>query len=235
MRASRLFRLVWRINALVILVAGVLASAVATLALTFLWREQTQTREVRGVVNIAGAEVQQEKFRLGRFEPLRSVGLLRASLTSEQEYDQAAFSKSASAIRNYLFFDPTTRESRWLLPSNGQVFLLDVDLFYPSRSPHEDDDERRCLGTLLILVGSDSNGDDRLNEQDAKSVAITAADGTEYRVVAEQIDDYHGQYVRSEDEVIVFFTQRATMTSASIDLRTLSLRWSEPLRPKEAK
>lgn len=79
MRASRFFRLVWRANALVILLAGVLASAVALFSLAFIWREQTRTHEVRGVVNIAGAEVQQEKYRLGHFERLKGMHLLRAA------------------------------------------------------------------------------------------------------------------------------------------------------------
>jgi hypothetical protein len=231
MRASRFFRLVWRANALVIFLAGILASAVALFALAFIWREQTRTHEVRGVVNIAGAEVQQERYRLGNFERLKHVHLLRAALTSEQEYDQVAFSKSASATRNYLFFDPATHKSRWLLPSNDQVFLVDDDLFYPAESRYKDD-EGSFRGTLLLVVDRDTNGDDRLNQQDAKAIAIAALDGSVYRVIVEQIDEYHGQYVSGEDEVIVFFTQRATMTSAAIDLSTFSLRWSAPLRPE---
>lgn len=234
MRTARFFRLVWRANAVVILVAGALASAVALLALAFIWREQARTREVRGVVNIAGAEVQQETFQLAQFERFNGIRLLRAALTSHQEYDQASFSKGASATRNYLFFDPETRKSRWLLPTNQQVFLVDDDLFFLAGSRHKDE-EGQFRGTLLLVVNKDTNGDDRLNQQDAKSLAIAAPDGSAFKMVVEPVDEYHGEYVSSADEVLVFFTQRNTMMSASIDLNTLSIRWSEPLRSAGAK
>ena len=233
MRGAGFFRLVWRANAVVILVTGALALVVAVFALVFIWKEQTRTRHVHGVVNIAGAGIQQEKFQLGQFARFKGMRFLRAALTSHQEYDQVSFSKDASATRNYLFFDPETRKSRWLLPTNEQVFLVDEDLFFPAGSRYKDA-EGQFRGTLLLVVDKDTNGDDRLNQQDAKSLAIAAPDGSAFKIVVQPVDEYHGEFVSSADEVLVFFTQRNAMMSASIDLNTLSLHWSEPLRSAQA-
>lgn len=52
-------------------------------------------------------------------------------------------------------------------------------------------------------------------------------------IVAQRVDEYLGQYVYSSESVLLFFAQRNTMMSASIDLNTLFLRWSEPLRSAE--
>ncbi len=70
MNSRRFFARVWRINALVIVFAGVVGVVLVVLATSMAWSELTQTHEASGVTSVAGEEIDDQKIRLSDFEEL---------------------------------------------------------------------------------------------------------------------------------------------------------------------
>jgi hypothetical protein len=66
---------------------------------------------------------------------------------------------------------------------------------------------------LYVVVDRDSNGDGRLSERDAQSVAASAVDGTDYRKLIEGIEQLYSVQQISDDRVLVLYQKDAQTVS----------------------
>ena len=85
MRSRRFFALVWRTNALLILLTAVLACAVLAYV-AWIYRDATRMRQATGVMNVAEEQIDRSKVELGRFEAIAGTDVLRAPLQLQQVY-----------------------------------------------------------------------------------------------------------------------------------------------------
>ena len=148
---ERFFSIVWRVNAFVILAAGLAGLALVMILLVQLGRDFLEPRRVQGVVNLANEEIESESFHFGKFEAVPGSDFLSAPLYAQQEYPLKSISKSSQSSRNYLFFNPTTGAAHWLLSDNKRL----VEWRSPFPALRYNKDPEPVRGILWQVIGSD--------------------------------------------------------------------------------
>lgn len=158
MTNRRFFAMVWRVNAVAILLTTILACGVLLFVSWQIYKDATRTRQVSNVVNVADAQLDRSKAQLDTFEKVAGSVVLRAPLRLEQEYGSSSGSKGTSSVQNYLFYDPSSAIAYWLVPGYKGLFLSTHEL------PEQEyvKPEKPVVAVVYELVDSDSTGDKRL-------------------------------------------------------------------------
>jgi len=213
MEENRLFKNIWRFNGIVIAIAGIGAIALMLLSGYVIVKEIIRERPVQNVVNIEGDSSVQENWRLGQFSTINGSEFIMVPLSSDQNFRQEYFSKSSSSIRNYLFLNTATSESKWLfnhtnylIQSSNRLKLGDFD----SNEP--------VLAILFYLVAIDSNDDGRLSTRDKMAVALSNPDGSGYKQVISDIDSVIGYTLLNERQLLFLYQQNGDFFTAKLVL-----------------
>jgi hypothetical protein len=198
-RADQFFRKVWRFNALVIMVAGILATGLLVFTMVYVVREILRDRNVSAVVNTDKDQGIREELSLAGVAQIHGHPWLLVAVESDQKYAQTYFSKSAVAARNYGFVT-TSGPPRWLFPHNR--FLI-VDA---SQLPSPDYSERQTATAVVsfLVVQADSDGDKRLTPADVATLMFTKPDGTESRAVVENVRRVVSQEIIAEQVIVLY-------------------------------
>jgi hypothetical protein len=208
------FRLVWRFNALAIATASIGFILLGAYAAVSILKEETRVRRVTNVVNIGDAERVAEDFSLERPDVIAGTSYVRVPLRRGQTYGGGSYySKRTDQIVNYVFLNTSTNESRWLFERAGQLILESQVLFSKLKSAPEE--LRQSVGIIYVVVDRDSNGDGRLTERDAQSLATSDVDGTNYRKLIEGIDQLYSVQQIADDKVLVLY-QKSTQTVSEL-------------------
>src|ERR1700757_3012077 len=124
-RAAKVFRYLWRINAVLIL----LASAVFTIGIGLLLFNEFGFTTARN--RIAGIPVGPPDLtahlKLGRVLIVEGTNVMRADLTSDRG-GKGFSSGGYSETRNILFIEPEKKEAHWLLLDNDHVINDTTDI-----------------------------------------------------------------------------------------------------------
>jgi hypothetical protein len=216
MKTTRLFRNIWRVNAVIIFGAGVLALLVGGIAAYYMLKEVTRERTVDAVVNTETGGHIDQSIALGTPTEIAGHPWLLVPLESDQRYDQAYFSKDASAARNYAFVSRSL-ETRWLYP-HSRFLIVDA-----TRLPREDYDGESNPTALVSfeVVRQDTNGDRRLTPEDACSLVFTRPDGTGVTAVLENVSAVVSQELMGED-ILVIYQDRDGYAAATFSLKDFS-------------
>ena len=209
---SNFFGYVWRFNALAIAIASIGVILLGSYAAVAILMEKTRVRRVTNVVNVGENEKISEEFTLERPDVIAGTPYVRVPLRRGQTYGGGSFSsKSTVQIVNYLFLNTSTNRSRWLFERADQLILESHDVF--SKLKSSPDETHRSVGMLYVVVDRDSNGDGRLSERDAQSLAASAVDGTDYRKLIEGIEQLYSVQQISDDRVLVLYQKNAQTVS----------------------
>ena len=199
MRAHEFFRKVWRFNALVILLAGILGIGVLALTALYALRAVFRERQVTAVVNTDGQQRIQEVLSLGQATQIAGHPWLLVAVASDQTYDRAYFSKSSVAARNYGFV-AAAGPPRWLYPHNR--FLI-VDASQLPGTQYAEPDKPTAVVSFVVVQG-DTDGDKRLTPSDLSSLVLARPDGTQSKTVLENVRRIVSQEMIGEDVVIIY-------------------------------
>ncbi|MFM7888428.1 MAG: hypothetical protein ACKPCM_17435, partial [Pseudanabaena sp.] len=228
MKSRRIFHYIWRVNAVIILMAGLLAILSLSASAVYIILQALRTREVDSVINIAKNEQVKAKTEIGTFIPITGSDILQAPLYLIQDYDYRAGSKESSSIQNYIFFDPNQKRSYWLRPKNEGLFLSAIALAANGTPIVNDPIVNTNIGEkpvpivafLYVLVNQDTNNDKRLNDSDQKQIAIAIAAGTSFKVLVDQVDRFNGYSAIKDNRLTVLYTSANKLKVAEIDLRS---------------
>ena len=69
------------------------------------------------------------------------------------------------------------------------------------------------MGIFHVVIERDSNGDNRLTERDAASLAASAVDGTNYRKLIEGIEHLYSVQQITDDKVLVLYRKNQQTVS----------------------
>jgi hypothetical protein len=120
-KAQKLFRRLWRINAVLILLgAGVIIVGIGSLLISELGWNTVRRREARAAVPVGGAADSSLALQLGRVSVVPGTNVMRADLFLGQGLGGFS-SKGYFETRNILFIESDQKEARWLLPDNNHV------------------------------------------------------------------------------------------------------------------
>lgn len=218
MTRRRIFAAIWQANALLIFVAGILSIGVLSFALWQIYRETTRTRYATQVVNVAGEQVDRATRRVGRFEAVEGSPILRATLTLEQEYGFSSGSKETSSPQNYLFYDPRSGKSWWLLPEFDGLLLSTEQM--PSRQYGEK--AAPVVAFAYELIEADTSGDKKLTGSDRRTIAVSDPTGSRVARLFRDVDELNGAYIQ-DDQLLLIYTSGGILRAAKVDRGTFAV------------
>jgi len=232
MNTEQFFTRIWRINSIIILVAGILAVGVLSYGGYQIYKNMTETRRVTGMVNVETEGVKKTIVKFGRFMPVKGTIYLRANVTTEQDYKVMSYSKEAHATRNYLYYDTSTKIGRFLVPNNDTLFLSVHDISEGNRYLNDYDSESdkkkyNILAIIYDVVEADTNKDSRLTEADLHTIALSTPTGEEYVPIINKIDTVNGYNLVMPDSIFVFYTSGGLLRSAEVDIKSLKIKSDE--------
>lgn len=200
MNTTKLFRAVWRVNALLILLVGMLAFGVLAFASYEIYKEKFRRRAVSEVVNVEPNVRVSSEWTLGGFERVDGTDYLMAPAYSTQSYQVSYYEKGSSSVRNYLFVNAADKTSRWLVPNNNYLFLAAEKLI-------QTDDAGKTNAAKWMkyeLVKLDTNKDKRMTSEDHKTIAVSGVTGEGYTELIQGVDRMLGSKLRDESTLLIF-------------------------------
>lgn len=202
MNTAKLFKTVWHINSILILIVGLMVFSFLGYAGYTFYKERSR-RYGTNVVNVQPDAHINSEWRLGSFESIAGTDYIMAPAYSEQTYQlNYASEKETSAVRNYLFVNATDKLSRWLVPNNNYLFLNTERLLHS-----EDDSERNEVKWIEYeVIKSDTNGDGRMTSEDQLAIAISDPTGERYVEIVPNIDKILGSKMRDDNTLLIFYS-----------------------------
>ena len=225
MENNQFFKQVWRINGVIIMVAGVLAIGVLLFAAYQIFIETVRERGVDSVVNIEKSAEVKEKWQLGYLSSIQGTPFVMVPLSSDQQYSQSYYDKSASSVRNYLFINKQEGKQHWLLNSNDHL-ITEASVLSENTGI---DQEASALAVLFTVIKSDTNNDGRLTANDLKTVAMSQPNGQAYREVIQNIDRLVGYSLMDQASLLVVYERAGIGYSGSVSLADFSVSHEMPL------
>jgi hypothetical protein len=198
------FRFVWRFNALAIAGAAIVFLVLGVYAAASIFRQETRERRVTNVVNVSDRDKVSEEFTLGSPTSIAGTAYVQIPLYRGQSYAASYYSKSSGQNDvNYLFLNVSTNESKWVFEGAGQLIIVSKVLFSKLKSSR--DESQTGVGLIYTVVEKDTNGDGRLSERDAVSLAVSDVDGRRYRKLIENIEQLYSVQQITDDKVLVLY------------------------------
>lgn len=146
-KSQKFFRYIWRINAvLILLAAGAVTLGVGGLLYQEFGFKAARSREAAEGIAVADTNAKSDLV-LSRATVVEGTPVMRAEL---QRFTGAGkFSSGGgynSETRNILFIEPGQKTARWLLPDNDHVVVDSSDI----REPNESNEKRVVVTAVLV-------------------------------------------------------------------------------------
>lgn len=212
MDENRFFKLVWRFNGLILMIAGLLSIILLIFAGYMFIKEKTKNKDVSNVINIE--KNIEKKFQLGYITNIYGASSVMVSLNSEQNYPQAYFSKSTSSICNYLFINTKDNTQHWLF-DNNKSFILNTNSL---PAYNYDEDKVSAKAIMYTVIKQDTNKDNKLTANDLKTIALSLPNGTGYKEIVDNIDKFIGQSPIDDNNTLIIYQKKGVDFSAIVNL-----------------
>ncbi|GAA4494704.1 hypothetical protein [Pseudaeromonas paramecii] len=223
MEENRFFKYVWRINGLLLLLVGLLAAAL--LAFTgYQLYASSGLRAPHDLPRTTDTKTPSPR-QLGTPVAIAGTPHVMVPLWADAVEKRDYFSKSNDNASNYLFIDGQHQTQHWLLPDNNRL-ILGSDLLSELGCC---DDKRTIRAILYQVVTADSNGDQRLSQQDAVTLALSRADGSGYRQLIPAVDRLLGQLPLDDHTLLLLYQKQGMGYAAWVSLTDLVLLKEQPL------
>jgi hypothetical protein len=221
MRAQRFFRYLWRIDAILILVAaGAITFGVGTLLLEEFGGKAAMRRNAEAGVAVA-AEPRLD-LSLGHAEAIPGSPVLRADLFVSQ--GGKGFSSSGyNETRNLLFIDPRQGTAHWLLPDNDHVIAEHSDLT-------EEKDQKRHVVATVALVKPRGDHAERTNGR----LLLFDSNGTNIVEVANEVRDMHVATLDAS-EIRILYERERKLSIAVFDSASLAKKSAHEIEVPQLK
>jgi hypothetical protein len=215
MTASRFFRLVWRVNGVLVLallllgVALVVGEFVSDLA-----RDATARAEEDPALARTEAG---ERLELGDAEAVAGTPFVLLPLATRGERS-GKFSSGGepSVTRNLLFFDAASGAARWLRPDHRGVVAERTFLRDPPAARRDADGPVRFV--RYELATADTDGDGEVTGEDALDVAVSGPGGDGLATVLAAPDAILGYQELPDGVLLVFHRRGPDHLVARVDL-----------------
>ncbi len=150
---QRMFRYLWRVNAVLILVAaGAITFGVGALLVDQFGASKARSREAESGP-LAGAGTSDPRLFLGQASVVPGTVFMRADLL--RHHEGGGFSSGGYAeTRNILFIDPSEKQARWLLPDDKHVIVERTEV---ATEDQEDGKSKRAVATVALVKAGDAD------------------------------------------------------------------------------
>ena len=200
MQENRFFTILWRFNAVVFAITGVLLIAISLVVLLEIYKDVTRDRHVHAVVGTDSETPQRPKYYSYGSPSTGTNGLVVLPLLVGQTFDHGRYDKgSSNNIVNYLFLGANGQQS-WMFPTHAQLILNQQTLFAHKTG----DEEPEALAQLLQVVEKDTNIDQRLTRTDVVNFFLTDPDFQNPRRV---LSDISGAFRTTKSDTGTLYIQ----------------------------
>jgi len=220
---SKVFRVVWRVNAVGIFLVVVLA--VVGLSATLLSELFRSSHRAQATApEVAPQEAGKPELRLGSFQRLEGTSVARAEL-NESGGGSFSLKGSRSTTRNILFVDTSDGKSWWLLPNSDSVITGEQEVSITGNSTET------LLGKLYSI---DSEGPDKTSQ-----TALVFADpkGTRQVTVAKGGVGIDSVFTMSREEARVVYRDQTGYHLAVVNPAEMKLvrdsKWAITFPPRK--
>jgi hypothetical protein len=211
-RSQRFFRVLWRINAVFILIAtGTIAVALVVVIIqeSRLKPAKVKTENVR---RDADSNTVGERLNLEQPKIMADSGVVRMDLVATSESKGVASGGTSRQTRNILFIEPGQNSGHWLLPDNKHEISDSSDVY---KRPVSEDSDVLATAAIARPVDDEAGSPGRLLlfSHTGRNVIEVAKDATSIDVVA----------IMGNDLVLIFH-RNAKLLRATFDPETLAKR-----------
>ena len=215
-KEPRFDKILWRINGLIFLGLAVMAAVVLGYFSYNIIREKLSQRHVGNIVNVNSETPKKESIHLGVFSHIGGREYFICPIFAEQSYNRSYYSKSASSIRNYLFYHTATSQSHWLLESNDWL-ISEIREIYENPVTER---PGQVNAYVYQIIERDSNGDGLLNRDDRVSVYISDYKGQELKRVLPDAEEVFGVEQVNTNSIVIFYSKGDKSFAHTIDYRS---------------
>lgn len=219
MEQNRFFRILWRFNAVVISLVGIVSFVCLLFGGYQIFKDITRKSSSQNIVNIETSDEVKIDWHLGSSEKIKGHSVLKIPLFSGQKYSQSYYSKSVKSSRNYLFINTETDSKHWLFSHNDYLVESAEELGLGGCQS-----QKISLAIIYEVIKSDTNIDMRLTNSDLKTLAISKPDGTNYIELVTELDDVIDYDVVNDNLVYVLYKKNDVVYSASINLSNFAVQ-----------
>lgn len=229
--SHKIFRWLWRFNAVVFAFAGTLLIAVLVFALyEIIDRELLRERRSFDLSSSSG-DIQEDGTHIfGEPDEVRGTDIVvvplrpgRLGLRSDQQ-GLPTFRQVRTA-HNLLFIDARSNARRWLLPDDRSL-IFDFASFPTAGWSRGGAVPARAI--VYNVIKSDTNADGKLGPGDLITFAISKVDGTGHTELISNISTIFGTTSASENWIVVAYEQKGVAHIATIDLEQSAIVSAEP-------
>ncbi|WP_462158949.1 hypothetical protein [Pseudoalteromonas sp. GB56] len=226
MENNKFFKLVWRINGVLILgTALLILLAVGYQAISQMLRFN-HTQAAPTVENLADDPQGKEKWVIGRPLPVNQGDFILLPLVSEnKEVENVGVEVFASKSynmfeggyygdpsKNVLFLNTQDNSAFWLFKGVDRL-ILDITLF-----PGGYDYEGPTKAIFYKVIAKDTNSDNKLSKEDAASLYISEPNGKNYQRVLSAYDRIISRDLVSDNRMMVIYQHDGKAYSKLIQL-----------------
>ena len=223
-KSQKVFRYLWRVNAILILVAsGSIVFGVAVLLVGDFGERTARSREAEAGIPVAAAADSKARLSLGRASLVEGTNVMRADLSLDRA-GQGFSSGGYSETRNILFLEPDKKEGRWLLPDNDHVVTQNSDI-----SDGSERSAKRVIATAVLVkspTGSPETAGGRLLLFDASCQNIVE--------VANDVRKIHLTSL-SAGQLTLLFERDRHLVVATFDPASLAKRAEQEIKVPQLK
>jgi len=222
---NRFFRILWRINAVLICLASILAIFVCAVAAVIIVEEITRRGSSRAASIIEPAKT--DKLKVSDVHEIEGQNVVRCSLNAEDSDGEGSCSRGTTTVtRNYLYCDLLSGATHWLLPNNASVILSQEDFCFPA-------DKKTVRWTSFRVVEKDTNHDGILSGSDLESFAVSQPNGTSYAVLLTGMENILESKLIEENKMIVFYRKEGVVFFSTIDLKEMKIKSTQNIYEKK--
>jgi hypothetical protein len=233
MKLNRIFRYIWRIDGVLIFIAGMGILALIVFASFSALADKFRSANAN-TVRVETDEGANLKIQLsyGKFAGIEGTNFLIAPLVSEQEYSNFGYGsmkeQKNKAVRNYLFLNSLNQTTHWLLPNNEVLFLSD-ELISDRKRKAEDVEPSPISGIFYQLINADSNNDGRLDAQDKQTIAFSDANGQNFTELITGVEEILGRERLDDDNLLLIYKTKGSTVAATLKISEKKIIQSKEL------
>tara|TARA_B100000768_G_scaffold180296_1_gene199863 strand:+ start:2256 stop:2951 length:696 start_codon:yes stop_codon:yes gene_type:complete len=214
MKADRVFKWIWNINGLVLLLGLILTLAVISYQLS------KDSSDQQPSLNVAKDEDGEEKWNLGYPNRIGETDYYYVQLESEKLYVKnqsrvesfSMYDYKPTRAKNVVFINSNTNKSNWLFESVQQL-ITEIRLL-----SSEDELKSIIKAISYEVINSDTNKDGIFDNSDKRIFALSKIDGTGYSEIIEGYNRIVSSRVNNEGNLFVVFIDNDTVYTMLIDL-----------------
>jgi hypothetical protein len=216
MRKPQFLNLLQSANTIIFFGVGLLLFGVLSYAAYHIYRDVSRERSVSDVAKIATTQDKSLQVSLGEFTAIAGTPYYLAPISAEQNYRQDYYDKAAFSVRNYLVLNITDQSAVRLVPKNDTLFLRAASVGQKGKNG----ETSKAEGLWYQVVKADSNGDQRLTEADAKTIAISDVSGKNYTEVLPRVDRVLSTLQPSPSRLMLMYETNQKNYVTQIDIAT---------------